>query len=173
MSAIKPPGQRINRVTKSIGALSAPGTPPPMPRGLHEQARAAWRAYFSDTASGVVRGCDATIALRWVRNLSRYYTLIEAADAEPVTAGPNGPRANPLYDTALKIETSIENCEKQLMIGALNRLRGGVRLAEDVKSLQELSAEVDDDAEEDPRVVVLARRRPRTRKRAATDPAPL
>lgn len=65
------------------------------------------------------------------------------------------PRANPIYNLVLKIEESIKEDEKHLWIGPLNRLRLGVALTESAKSLKDLNAEAETDAE-DPRVTLLA-----------------
>jgi hypothetical protein len=162
---IKPVGRRINRITKSVGAVTTAGAPPPMPRGLCRQAQDAWRGYWADTVSGVTRPSDATLVLRWVANLDRYHRLAAEADSEPVVVGSTGqPRPNPLYDLIFKIEASIRDDERQLGIGPLNRLRLGVALSETAKTLADLNAEAQDNAEEDdPRtkLVSLAGRRPR------------
>jgi P27 family predicted phage terminase small subunit len=139
---IKPPGKRINRITKSIGVISAAGAAPRMPSGLCSAAATAWRTYWSDTVSGVMRPSDATLVLRWVRNVDRYHRLVSEADREPVVVGSTGqPRPNGLYDLVFKIEASIREDEKQLGIGPANRLRLGVALSESAKSLAETNTE--------------------------------
>ena len=157
--------QRSRRdIGGDIGALSKPGKPPSLPRGLCQQAQTAWSAYWKDAVSGVMRSSDAPIVLRWVKNLDRYYRLLAEADSEPVVAGSMGqPRPNPIYDLVFKLEASIKADEQQLGCGPLNRLRLGVAMTESAKSLADLRAEAEADAEnDDPRttLVTLAGRRP-------------
>lgn len=161
MTAIKPPGKRINRITRNIGVVPAAPIPPRMPRGLCKAAQDAWASYFADAVSGVLRPPDNTIVVRWAKNLDRYYRLLAEADAEPITAGSTGqPKANPLYDQCLKLETSIRADEQQIGCGPLNRLRLGVALSESSRSLAQLNAEAEaGGAVDDPRVALLADRR--------------
>ncbi len=147
-----------------IGALSKPGKPTSMPRGLCRQAQTAWHGYWHDVVSGVTRPSDATLVLRWAKNVDRYHRLLTEADSSPVVTGSMGqPRPNPIYDLVFKIEASIKADEQQLGIGPLNRLRLGVALSESAKSLADLNAETESNAENnaDPRttLTVLADRR--------------
>jgi P27 family predicted phage terminase small subunit len=106
-------------------------------------------------SSGVMRRPDATLVLRWVKNLDRYHRLLAEADKEPIVDGSHGqPRVNPIYSLALSIEKSIKDDEKQLGIGPLNRLRLGVALSEGAKSLAELNTEAENDAQ-DPRLTLV------------------
>ncbi len=169
---IKSPGKRINRVTKTLGVVSAAGKAPRMPYGLCQQAQDAWRGFWGDVVSGVMRSSDTTIAVRWIRNVDRYHRLVAEADREPMTVGSTGqPCANPIYSLALKLEASIRDDEKQLGVGPLNRLHLGVALSESAKSLAELNAEVNDTDNDDPRaqLVRLADRRPNTPECTTTD----
>lgn len=126
------------------------GVEPHMPSGLCSAAQSAWRDFWDDALCGVMRNPDASMALRWVKNLDRYYRLMASADGEPIVTGSTGQyRINPGYDLALKIEASIKADEQQLGIGPLNRLRLGVALSESAKSLADLNAEVEDDDEDD------------------------
>jgi P27 family predicted phage terminase small subunit len=153
--APKQPSRRIRTTTKNIGVVKSAGVAPSMPRGLCRQAQEAWRGYWSDTVSGVMRGSDATIVLRWVANVDRYHRLLAEADAEPVTIGSAGQaKGNPLYDTAYRIEASIREDEKQLGIGPLSRLKLGVALSESAKSLAEINTEAANATETDPRAAL-------------------
>ena len=136
-----------------IGVVDAVGPAPRMPADMCRPAQNAWRSYWTDVLSGVMRDADATLVLRWVKNLDRYHRLLAQADSEPVVMGSTGqPKANPIYDLIFKIETSIKDDEKQLGIGPLNRMRLGVALSESAKSLADLNAEVEsDDEDDDPR----------------------
>jgi hypothetical protein len=151
----KQPGKRIRRATRNIGVISAAGKAPTMPRGLCQQAQEAWRSYWSNTVSGVMRPEDTTVSLRWVTNLDRYHRLISEADREPVSVGSTGqPKCNVLYDLCMKLEASIRADEQQLGIGPLNRLKLGAQLAESAKTLAEINTESAGGGE-DPRVALL------------------
>jgi phage terminase small subunit len=153
---IKPPGRRQNRATKSIGAITAAGKAPRMPSNLCPAAQEAWRSYWSDSVSGIMRSSDATVALRWAKNLDRYHRLIAEADREPLVTGSQGQdRPNPLYELAFKVEASIKADELQLGIGPLARLKLGVALSESAKSLADLNAEAAEGGADDPRVALL------------------
>ncbi|HWS94469.1 MAG TPA: hypothetical protein VN255_01175 [Mycobacterium sp.] len=156
--------QRSRRdIGNDIGTLQRPGHAPAMPAGLCKEVQTAWNAYWKDVVSGVTRPSDTPLVQRWARNLDRYHRLLAEADREPVVTGSMGqPRANPVYDIILKIEQGIRLDEAQLGIGPLNRLRLGVALSESAKSLQDLNAEAENAANDDPRaaLITLADRRP-------------
>jgi hypothetical protein len=152
----KPAQRRQNRVTKSLGMVRAAGKAPRMPRGLCKPAQDAWTGYWTDTVSGVTRESDNSLVLRWVRNLDRYCRLIAEADKSPMIPGSTGQqRANPIYDLAYKVEASIKADEQELGIGPMNRLRLGIAFSESAKSLAELNAEAEDDADDDPRLTLI------------------
>jgi hypothetical protein len=152
----KPVEKRINRVTKSVGRVRSPGTPPRMPARLCRAAQNAWHAYWGDDVSGITRPSDSTVVLRWVTNLDRMHRLLGEADKCPIVAGSKGqPQTNPIYRLALRLEDSIREDERQLGIGGLNRLRLGVLVAEGQKTLTELNAQADDSDTEDPRLILL------------------
>jgi hypothetical protein len=87
--ARKPPSKRVRTTTRSVGVVLAA---PRMPSGLCNAAQTAWRTYWSDTVSGVMRPSDATLVLRWVRNVDRYHRLAAEADARWSSGAP-GSRA--------------------------------------------------------------------------------
>jgi P27 family predicted phage terminase small subunit len=161
---IKPPNKRINRITKNIGVISAAGKAPRMPSRLCSAAQDAWRDYWADEVSGVLRRSDTTLVIRWVRNVDRYLRLISEADQEPVMVeGSTGQtRVNPIYSLVLKIEASIRADEAQLGVGPANRLKLGAQFSEAAKTLGQLNAETEANHDDDPRaqLVRLADRRP-------------
>jgi P27 family predicted phage terminase small subunit len=151
--------QRSRRdIGADIGAVRRPGNPPTMPAGLCKQAQTAWAGYWKDAVSGVMRSSDAPIVLRWVKNLDRYHRLLAEADAAPIVEGSMGqPRPNPVYRLVFDLEASIKTDEAQLGIGPLNRLRLGVAMTESAKSLADLRAEAEADAEnDDPRTTLIS-----------------
>lgn len=102
--------------------------------------------------AGVLRPGDAPLVDRWVHNLDRYHRIMRLADKEPVVEGSTGQqKPNGLYDLAFKIEASIKQDEQQLGIGPLNRLRLGVKFAEGVKSLSDLTVDEAEGDDDDPR----------------------
>jgi P27 family predicted phage terminase small subunit len=152
----KPPEERQRRNRRDLGAVAAlAGEIPAAPSDLGVEAVAAWSDYWGDVVAGVVRPADSSLAVRWARNLDRYHRILALADAEPVTIGSTGqPKANPLYDLAYKIESSVRADEQQLGIGPLARLRLGVKLAEAQTSLADLAADIDAEGvsdDDDPR----------------------
>jgi hypothetical protein len=155
----KPPQRRQNKITKSLGMVHTAGKAPRMPRGLCKPAQDAWNGYWTDTVSGVMRDSDASLVLRWVRNVDRYHRLMAEADRSPMVAGSTGQqRANPVYDLVLKIETSIKADEQQLGVGPLNRLRLGTIFAEGARTLAQLNADAEDGAasDDDPRLTLIS-----------------
>ena len=148
--ARKPAEKRQGRSTKDLGILTiAPGQIPKPPTGIGKIARDAWNAYWGDVVAGAVREADGPLVLRWIQNLNRYQLLIAQADAEPIVAGSTGQkRANPVYDLAFKLESSIKADEAQLGIGPLNRLKLGLAIGEASRSLADLNMEGDDDGDD-------------------------
>ena len=149
-----PAADRQRRNKRDLGTVTEalPDRVPPPPGRLSAAATRAWAAYWGDVIAGVVRPGDRPLIERWISNVDRYTRFMRLADREPVVVGSTGqPRPNPLYDLALKIEASIKADEQQLGIGPLNRLRLGVQLAEGAKSLADLTAEADEEGDDDPR----------------------
>jgi P27 family predicted phage terminase small subunit len=170
---IKPPGKRINRITKTIGVISAAGKAPRMPSGLCSAAQDAWRDYWADEVSGVLRRSDTTLVIRWVRNVDRYNRLAAEADREPVMVeGSTGQtRVNPIYSLVLKIEASIARDEAQLGVGPANRLKLGAQFSEAARTLAQINMEAANDDTDDPRaaIIALAERRPTATVEPTTD----
>lgn len=155
--APKPIDQRQRRGRNDLGAVAKVANCPPPPPRICADAKVAWAAYWSDVVAGVVRASDTSLVQRWAANMDRYHRIIRMADANPVVEGSTGQqKANGLYDLALKIEASIKADEQQMGIGPLNRLRLGVKLTEGAKSLSDLTAEVDGDDGDDPRLTLIS-----------------
>jgi P27 family predicted phage terminase small subunit len=143
----KVPDRRINRVTKRLG-LSNRVEPPTMPRGLCKQAQTAWENYFNDDVSRAVRTADFTVVLRWSKNLDRYLRLIAEADRDPIVTGSQGqPKTNPIYRLCDSLDAQIRLDEAQLGIGPLSRLRLGLVLTEQARTLTDLLDDDDDTAD--------------------------
>jgi P27 family predicted phage terminase small subunit len=136
-------------VTKRLG-LANRVEPPAMPRGLCKQAQTQWENYWGDDVSRTVRTSDFGVALRWIRNTDRVLRLLAEADAQPIVNGSQGqPKTNPIYSLCATLDAQIRLDEQQLGIGPLSRLRLGVVLTEQAKTLSDLTNGDDDDSNED------------------------
>lgn len=134
------------------------------PDGLCEQALTQWDRYWDDPVSQVQTAADRDLLCRWIANVNRYWRLIGAADAQPVTRNSQGEVANPLYAVALKVEASVKADEAQLGIGPKNRAALGIAVISERKSLAEMNAAYAGGAdvgtgpgeeEEDPRLTIV------------------
>jgi hypothetical protein len=92
--AQKHPGKRVRKTrTRSIGVVHSAGVAPLMPWNLCKPAQAAWRSYFADAVSGVLREADTPIVVRWEirapRLLSWPATVPKPLSAPPLTDAPS------------------------------------------------------------------------------------
>lgn len=127
-------GRRADLVVVPGEALE----PPP---GLCDEALAQWRGYWDDAVSGVLTPADRSLVVRWITETDRYLRLIAEADREPVVRGSQGqPVENPLYGTAYKAMNVIQQCERQLGMGPLNRSALGIAVITERKSLADMNA---------------------------------
>lgn len=165
----KPAGTAVDKRNGARASVLSPvlrAEKPDPPQALCTEARAQWDAYWEDPASGIQTKADRGVLLRWIDAVDRYLRLIGQADLEPIVTGSTGqPTENPLYKVADKALGTIERCEKQLGIGALNRAGLGIAVITERKSLADMNAKygggVDgyDDApqevEADPRLQIV------------------
>lgn len=137
---------------------------PEPPEHLCPEALAQWDAFWSDAAATVHTSADRGVVLRWVDAVDRYLRTIGEADKEPLLEGSTGQMVeNPLYKIADKALGTIERCERQMGVGALNRAGLGIAVITEQKSLQDMNAryggDVDDsdeaEEEQDPRLQVV------------------
>lgn len=138
---------------------------PEMPEHLCVEAVTQWDAYWDSAAAGVQTPADRGVVLRWVDAVDRYLRTLGEADQRPLVEGSTGQLVeNPLYKIAAAALATIERCEKQLGIGALNRAGLGIAVINEQRSLAEMNSryggDVDgrDDSsaqEEDPRLTVI------------------
>lgn len=111
------------------------------PEGLCEEAYSAWDAYWDDTVASVMTPVDKAVLIRWVREMDRYLRLSAEADEQPSVRGSQGqPVENPLYGTAYKALAAVQQCEKQMGMGALNRSALGIAVITERKSLQDMNS---------------------------------
>jgi P27 family predicted phage terminase small subunit len=136
---------------------------PNPPDGLCDEALAQWDAYWRDAAATVQTSADRGVVLRWVDAVDRYLRTLGDADKEPLVTGSTGqPVENPLYKIADRALSTIERCERQLGVGALNRAGLGIAVIAERRSLADMNSryggDVDDDddeASQDPRLTVI------------------
>lgn len=165
----KPAGTTVDRRNGRRADLQPGGPlePPEPPMELCGEARKQWDAYWTDAASTVQTAADRGVVLRWIDAVNRYLRTVGEADERPLVEGSQGQLAeNPLYKIADKALATVERCEKQLGIGALNRAGLGIAVIAERKSLADMNAKYggvqggDDNGElpgpeEDPRRVVI------------------
>ncbi len=111
------------------------------PEGLSAEALEAWDAYWDDAVASVQTPVDKAVLNRWIREMDRYLRLTAEADLKPSVRGSQGqPVENPLYGTAYKALAAVQQCEKQMGMGALNRSALGIAVISEQKSLADMNA---------------------------------
>lgn len=158
----KPPGTAADRRN---GRQAALGTPTqvvayfdlPEGRPWRPETCDAWRAFWADPVAKVLQEVDRVLLLRWAEHLDRAADLIEKADLDPVAKGSMGqPVENPRYGIAARSVATVEKCEAQLGVGALNRARLGIAIVSGQAALEDLNARYlppapDSEEDDDPR----------------------
>ncbi len=166
----KPAGQAVDRRNGRRADLGVvPGgeiNKPDPPENLCAEARAQWDAYWVSPAAGIQTEADRGVVLRWIDAVDRYLRTLGEADKRPIVKGSTGqPIENPLYKIAAAALATIERCEKQIGVGALNRAGLGIAVIAEQRSLQDMNSRygggvdggTDDETpdEEDPRFTVI------------------
>lgn len=164
----KPAGQTVDRRNGRRADLTLHAGQVPakldLPREVCAEANAQWDAYWDDAAASVQTAADRGVVLRWIDAVDRYLRTLGEADKKPLVKGSTGQWVeNPLYKIAAAALATIERCEKQMGIGALNRAGLGIAVIAEQRSLQDMNSrygggDVDDhpaEDEEDPRLVVI------------------
>lgn len=160
----KAPGTAADPRNGQKAALSVvPGEKNPQkfdpPRVVGTEALRQWNDFWDDPVSWLVTPADRMLLVKWVELVDRYFTLMRAADKEPLTRGStHNDVVNPLYSMALKMQAEIKAIEAQLGIGPKNRAALGIAVLSERRSLQDLNQAYDDsgeangeDDDEDPR----------------------
>lgn len=138
----KPAGTTVDRRNgRRADLVAVAGERFDPPEDLCDEANAAWDAYWDDTVAIVMTPADKAVLTRWIREMDRYLRLTAEADECPSVRGSQGqPVENPLYGTAYKALAAVQQCEKQMGMGALNRSALGIAVITERKSLQEMNA---------------------------------
>jgi len=109
-----------------------------------------WELYWGSAAATVQSQADRGVLIRWIDAVDRYFRLMGEADKKPLVRGSQDQEvANPLYAIAEKALRTIETCEKQLGIGALNRSSLGIAVITEQRSLADMNARYGNDDDED------------------------
>lgn len=162
----KPAGTAVDRRNGRRADLVVAGeslTRPDRPKDLCDEAAGQWDAYWTDSASSVQTAADRGVLLRWIDAVDRYLRTLGEADREPLVTGSTGQLVeNPLYKIADRALGTIERCEKQLGIGALNRAGLGIAVITGQRSLADMNARYGGDenpaagqVESDPRLELI------------------
>lgn len=162
----KPAGATVDRRNGRQADLHAVADikRPDAPDTLCPEARAQWDAFWSDAAATVHTSADRGVVLRWIDAVDRYLRTIGEADLKPLVEGSTGQLVeNPLYKIADKALGTIERCERQMGVGALNRAGLGIAVITEQKSLADMNARYGGDVgdsdeateEQDPRLQVI------------------
>ena len=130
------------------------------PKALTTEALRQWNDYWADPVSWLATPADRSLLIRWIENVDRYFTIMRAADRDPMTRGStHNDIANPLYSLGMKIEAEIAKMEAQLGLGPKNRAALGIAVLSEKRSLQDLNQAYDDEGgeggDEDPRLTIL------------------
>lgn len=111
------------------------------PAELSDTALELWDAYWNDRVSGVATSVDRAVLLRWITAHDRYLRASAEADVDPLLTGSTGQLVmNPLYKVAEMALATVQECEKQLGVGGLNRSNLGIAVISERKSLQDMNS---------------------------------
>lgn len=150
----KPAGTTVDKRNGRRADLALAGEPmarPERPANLCGEAAQQWDAFWSDSAANVQTPADRGVVLRWIDAVDRYLRTLGEADSEPLVKGSTGQLVeNPLYKIADRALGTVERCEKQLGIGALNRAGLGIAVISGQRSLADMNARYGDAGVEDP-----------------------
>lgn len=132
------------------------------PKALTTEALRQWNDYWDDPVSWLATPADRSLLIRWIENVDRYFTIMRAADQNPMTRGStHNDIANPLYSLGAKLEGEISKIEAQLGIGPKNRAALGIAVLSEKRSLQDLNHEYEEPeggegGDEDPRLKIIS-----------------
>jgi P27 family predicted phage terminase small subunit len=165
-SVKKLPGTAVDPRNGGKATLSiVPGERSPLyfdpPKPVGAEAAKQWADYWEDSVSMLITPADKALLIRWIENVDRYFTIMRAADQNPIARGStHNDVANPLYSLGTKLEAEITKAEAQLGIGPKNRAALGIAVLSEKRSLQDLNRdyEPEDDSggdDEDPRLKII------------------
>jgi P27 family predicted phage terminase small subunit len=126
---------------KALSVVPLPGTPrvPACPRGLHLQARRAWRVLWTSRLAGAFKDTDLPALGRWAWYFSEWAKVVAEIVVEgAVIQGAKGPMFNPRIRYLKLCEAAMRELEKAFGMDALARLRLGLTLVEQESAVAKL-----------------------------------
>ena len=141
----KPTGTAVDRRNGRQAQLDAPAVayfdlPARPDNPWRPETRGAWAAFWADPVARALTDVDRVVLVRWADYLDRAAELVERADVDPVQTGSMGqPVENPLYAAAARAMATVERCEQQLGVGALNRARLGIAIVSERAALADVN----------------------------------
>jgi hypothetical protein len=150
-TAADPRNGRRAELTVAAGGLERFELPSRRPAWL-AASRDAWERAWADPIHQAWTAADGTILLEWIDALDRAMRSNRRGDRKPVVVGGNGQvTEHPSYGTATRSAALADKRAQTLGLGALNRERLGFTVGQARKSLAELNAMLNDDADDDER----------------------
>jgi hypothetical protein len=147
--------KRNGRRTELEGGVRLTYFPCPLPRAS-AAALATWEMAWTDPVHDAWTPADGPILVRYIEHWERAQKAARRADRKPVVLGSVGqPAEHPSYSTMARSISVVERCEQLLGLGALNREKLGLTIADRQISLADLNARFaggDDDDEPDARL---------------------
>ena len=137
-------------------AFKRPDEPPPeMPAPLSGDWRiettSLWEAFWTSPIAQVVdRESDMPRLLRWIAYWDEWFRAMRAFRRRRMVEGSMGqPVINPLSAYIAVVEGKIERIEEKFGLTPLDRMRLGISFGEAQRSLADMNADLDDDADAD------------------------
>jgi len=148
--------RRPGRKTGLVLAFKRPDEPPPeMPAPLNGKWRVEtvtlWQAFWTAPIAQVVdRESDMPRLLRWIAYWDEWFRAMRAFRRRRMVEGSMGqPVINPLSAYIAVVEGKIERIEEKFGLTPLDRMRLGISFGEAQRSLADMNADLDDDADAD------------------------
>lgn len=152
----KAPGTAVDRRNGRRAELEGQALekfPLPVPKASL-RTRRVWDALWDDPVSSVLALVDREMVTRWIVSVDAWIGAMSTAEQDPVSRGSMGQEVpSPYYAIAKQHLDTVEKCEQQLGVGALNRARLGLTITTARRSLDDLNREfLEGNDEPDPRL---------------------
>jgi len=133
--------------TRDIGLVAAPeagalAVPPP-PGGLLKETRAVWDDLWHSRASATIDLLsDWQRVTRWILYVDEWARLMRAIRKERLGTGSQGQTVlNPLWGALAQVESALQRAETDLGLGPASRLKLGMQVMENTKTIRDLIVE--------------------------------
>lgn len=122
------------------------------------RVRRMWAAMWEDPISSALTVADRELLIRWAESTDDWIKARARGWKDPITEGRNEqPVASPWFAIAKDAMSIVQECEKQIGIGALNRARLNISIGEAALTLDDVNARLnrapDSPRRQDPRVI--------------------